>query len=185
VCFIGDTAALCWVTKSRRAQICALLLENVCSWCQNRLSRKRSLKAIWSNPCNEQGHPQLHQVLIQLTLGVCRDGAPPPLWATCASASLVVLLPSSGCPVPCMTLRGVLGCSPRAVPASGNSWLSEHGRKRSQKCSLSAMLRCASLGHEFGMQKGAGMSEMHLYLLAQTSSEVMLALNVGFWIAWV
>ena len=104
MCLIGDTAALCWVTKSRWAQICALLLENVCSWCQNRLSQKRSLKAIWSNPCNEQGHPQLHQVLIQLTLGVCRDGAPPPLWATCASASLVVLLPSSGCSV----LQGVV-----------------------------------------------------------------------------
>ena len=41
-------------------------------------------------PCNEQRHPQLHQVLrapSSLTLGISVDGAPLPLWATCTSAS--------------------------------------------------------------------------------------------------
>jgi len=45
-------------------------------------------------PGNEQGHLQLHQVLrapSSLTLSVSRDGAPPPLWATCSSASLPLL----------------------------------------------------------------------------------------------
>ena len=40
-------------------------------------------------PCNAQGHPQLHQCSEppSLTLGVWRDGDPPPHWAACASAS--------------------------------------------------------------------------------------------------
>ena len=41
-------------------------------------------------PCNEQGHPQLDQVLralSSLTSNVSRDGEPPPPWATCVSAS--------------------------------------------------------------------------------------------------
>ena len=41
-------------------------------------------------PCSEHKHPQLHQVLralSSLTLSVSRDVHPPPLRATCTSAS--------------------------------------------------------------------------------------------------
>ena len=41
-------------------------------------------------PCNEQGHPQLHQGAqspSSLTLNFSRGGDPLPVWATCPSAS--------------------------------------------------------------------------------------------------
>jgi len=42
-------------------------------------------------PCNEQGHPQLHEELrapSRLTIGVSRDGVLPPLWTICSRASV-------------------------------------------------------------------------------------------------
>ena len=41
--------------------------------------------------CSAQGHPQLQQCSQPhpLTVAVCRDGAPPPLWAPCAKCDSI------------------------------------------------------------------------------------------------
>ena len=55
------------------------------------LSWKEPLKAIGSHPLQCTGTPTAPSVLrapSNLNLVVCRDEAPPPLWITCASASL-------------------------------------------------------------------------------------------------
>jgi len=48
---------------------------------------EETLKGHRCNPLQYTGTPTAHQSP-QPDRGVCRDGAPPPLWATCASTSL-------------------------------------------------------------------------------------------------